>query len=136
MCTRVEQTLSATSFSIAAFFAFVTIMHFSSGVLLVSSILFSHQTAATVSPLVINTMAEYSNAACPSWITILYTVISRSKTACIAVGLQNIFCQTVQYNTQNSECVLIADRISTNMMFVSYPYLFTINLNRGEFFSK
>jgi hypothetical protein len=103
------------------------------GALLILTILCFDQKVAIASSIVTNTLPEYSNSACPAWITIIYTVISGSKVACVALGLQNTFCQTVQYNEQNKECTLITDRISTNMNFVLNPNFFIVNLNRSEF---
>jgi hypothetical protein len=103
------------------------------GTLLILTTLCFHQKVAMESSMVVSTLVEYSSSTCPSWVTILYTVIGRSKIACAALGLQNTFCQTVQYNQQNKECMLLIDRISTNMNFVPNPNFFIINLNRSEF---
>jgi hypothetical protein len=107
-------------------------MRFLAGALLIFSVFCCHQTAATVSSIVINKATEYSRVTCPLWVTVLYTVNSRSKVACVTLGLQNVFCQTIQYNGQNNQCALIIDRISSNMNFLTNPSLFIINLNRGE----
>ncbi|CAF0951407.1 unnamed protein product [Adineta steineri] len=105
-------------------------MRFLTGTLLIFIVLCCHQATATVSPIVISKVIEYGEVTCPSWITVLYTVTTRSKVACVSLGLQNVFCQTIQYNGHNKECILIMDRISSNMKFFSNPNLLIINLNR------
>ncbi|CAF0858484.1 unnamed protein product [Adineta steineri] len=105
-------------------------MRLLTGALLIFIVLYCHQATATVSPIVISKVIEYSQVECPSWTTVLYTVTTRSKVACVSLGLQNVFCQTIQYNGHNKECTLIMDRISTNMNFLSNPNLLIINLNR------